>query len=321
MESTDILKYLEGKSSDAEKRNMVAWLDASPDHVKEFEEIRFIFEMTKVYDSEFKELLTAPDNKFPKIPCIGRFPRLVRCLAGVAAAVALVFGTRYLTHLRTVDKISSQFTSLDVPAGQRVDLTLADGSRVWLNSGAHLEYPVVFGRHERMVKLSGEAMFEVEHDEDHPFIVRTFASDVEVLGTRFNVAADEDSQHFSTILLEGALRLTERTTRAGAVLNSGDEAHWLNGRFSVSKVRDFDAVCWTEGLISVRGQSFEELMRKFETAYNVRIEIARQTMPIIGFASGKIRISDGIDHALRVLQHTSDFTFTHDPKNNVVTIH
>lgn len=321
MESTDILKYLEGRSSEAEKRKLVEWLDASPDHVKEFEEIRFIFEMTKVYEPEFKEVLAESDNKSPEIPHIGRFPRLVRRLAGVAAAVALVFGAGYLVHLRTVDKFSSQFTSLDVPAGQRLDITLADGSRVWLNSGAHFEYPAVFGRHERMVKLTGEAMFEVEHDEDHPFIVRTFASDVEVLGTRFNVAADEDLQHFSTILLEGALRLTERTTRVGAMLSSGDEAHWLNGRFSVSKVRDFDAVCWTEGLISVRGQSFEELMRKFETAYNVRIEIARQTMPTIGFTSGKIRISDGIDHALRVLQHTSDFTFTHDLKNNVVTIH
>ena len=321
MESTEILKYLEGRSSEAEKRKLVKWLDASPDHVKEFEEIRFVFEMTKIYDSECREFLAERSDKPMKVRLGGRLPRIVRRLGGVAAAVVLFFGAGYLTYLHTVNSFSSQYTSLDVPAGQRVDITLADGSRVWLNSGARLEYPVVFGRHERMVKLTGEAMFEVEHDEDHPFIVRTFASDVEVLGTRFNVVADEKSRRFSTILLDGSLRLTERTTRAGAVLNSGDEAHWLNGRFSVSKVRDFDAVCWTEGLISVRGQSFEELMRKFETAYNVRIEIARQTMPVIGFASGKIRISDGIDHALRVLQHTSDFTFTHDPKKNVVTIH
>ena len=55
MESTDILKYLEGRSSEAEKRKLVKWLDASPDHVKEFEEIRFVFEMTKIYDSECRE--------------------------------------------------------------------------------------------------------------------------------------------------------------------------------------------------------------------------------------------------------------------------
>ncbi len=321
MKSTDILKYLEGKSSDAEKEKLVEWLDASPEHVKEFEDIRFVFEMTKIYDQELGEIVAEPNGKFVKVWLAEHFPRVIRRMAGVAAAVALVFGAGYLAHLRTVDQISSQLTSLTVPAGQRLNITLADGSRVWLNSGARLEYPTVFGRHERMVKLTGEAMFEVEHDTEHPFIVRTFASDVEVLGTRFNVAADEESQSFSTTLLEGVLRLTERRTRTGVVLNSGDEAHWLNGSFAVGKARDFDAVCWTEGLISVRGQSFEELMRKFEKAYNVRIEIARRTMPVIGFESGKIRISDGIDHALRVLQYTSDFTFTHDLKNNVITIH
>lgn len=235
MESTDILKYLEGRSSEAEKRKLVKWLDASPDHVKEFEEIRFVFEMTKIYDSECREFLAERSDKPMKVRLGGRLPRIVRRLGGVAAAVVLFFGAGYLTYLHTVNSFSSQYTSLDVPAGQRVDITLADGSRVWLNSGARLEYPVVFGRHERMVKLTGEAMFEVEHDEDHPFIVRTFASDVEVLGTRFNVVADEKSRRFSTILLNGSLRLTERTTRAGAVLNSGDEAHWLNGRFPSAK--------------------------------------------------------------------------------------
>lgn len=63
MESTDILKYLEGRSSEAEKRKLVKWLDASPDHVKEFEEIRFVFEMTKIYDSECREFLAERSDK------------------------------------------------------------------------------------------------------------------------------------------------------------------------------------------------------------------------------------------------------------------
>lgn len=62
-------------------------------------------------------------------------------------------------------------------------------------------------------------------------------------------------------------------------------------------------------------------MRKFEKAYNVRIDIRRREMPVIGFKSGKIRISDGVDHALRVLQHNSDFRFEHDVRSNVITIY
>ena len=134
MESTDILKYLEGRSSEAEKRKLVKWLDASPDHVKEFEEIRFVFEMTKIYDSECREFLAERSDKPMKVRLGGRLPRIVRRLGGVAAAVVLFFGAGYLTYLHTVNSFSSQYTSLDVPAGQRVDITLADGSRVWLNS-------------------------------------------------------------------------------------------------------------------------------------------------------------------------------------------
>ena len=72
MESTDILKYLEGRSSEAEKRKLVKWLDASPDHVKEFEEIRFVFEMTKIYDSECREFLAERSDKPMKVRLGGR---------------------------------------------------------------------------------------------------------------------------------------------------------------------------------------------------------------------------------------------------------
>ena len=108
MESTDILKYLEGRSSEAEKRKLVKWLDASPDHVKEFEEIRFVFEMTKIYDSECREFLAERSDKPMKVRLGGRLPRIVRRLGGVAAAVVLFFGAGYLTYLHTVNSFSSQ---------------------------------------------------------------------------------------------------------------------------------------------------------------------------------------------------------------------
>lgn len=319
MEPAEILNCLEGRASDSDRKRLVEWLDASPEHVKEFEEIRWLFEMTKIYNAELRPAAAVSGGRRGLLRPMGR--RLAGIAAGIAAVVALCVGAGYFAHLNTVDAMSGQFVSLQVPAGQRMEMTLADGTRVWLNSGARFEYPAVFGRQERMVRLSGEALFDVEHDADHPFIVRTFASDVEVLGTRFNVDADEERQHFATTLLEGHLRLTDRQTRSDVELYSGDEARWSGGGFSVGKARDLDVVCWTEGLIDIRGFSFGELMRKFETAYNVRIRIDRPTMPVLGFTSGKIRISDGIDHALRVLQHTSDFTFVHDLKLNTVTIH
>lgn len=106
--------------------------------------------------------------------------------------------------------------SIYVPAGQRMELTLADGTHVWLNSEARLEYPVLFAQDVRRVRLSGEALFEVAHDKSHPFVVETFASDIRVLGTRFNVDADEEHRRFSTALLEGCVRISNRLDPAQA---------------------------------------------------------------------------------------------------------
>lgn len=330
MKSTDVLKYLEGECSEREKLEMADWLDASPENVREFNEIRFLFEATKIYEPELKQWAASGHPRM-KISLSAAnatgTPRrriltpVVRRIMRIAAVVALLFGVGYSTYVYTCDSFAARTLAMEIPAGQRIEMTLPDGSHVWLNSGSRLEYPTVFARDRREVRLTGEAMFDVEHDDEHPFVVHTFASDVEVLGTKFNVEADPAENRFSTTLLEGRVRLTDPSTHKSLYLEPEDEARLSNGRMLVARTEDPDVTCWTEGLISVRGLSFEELMRKFEKAYNVRIVIRRETMPVIGFRSGKIRVADGVDHALQVLQYNSDFGFEHDVKNNTITIY
>lgn len=320
MKSTDILKYFEGESSANEKEQLVDWLDGSPEHLREFNQIRFIFEVIKMYGPELRSTdFLRKEEKRRKGR--GMLHVTISGLLRIAAVLILFLGGGYWIHVRTHDALASQLTSLDVPAGQRIAVTLSDGSHIWLNSGAHIEYPVVFGRNERSVKLSGEAMFEVKHDSERPFVVHTFASKIEVLGTKFNTLADVEHNYFSTTLLEGKLRITELGSNQSVILHPNDEARLIDNRFVVDHVFESEADCWTRGLISIRGLSFQELMRKFEKAYNIRIEIRREKMPTLGFSSGKFRISDGIDHALHVLQHNSDFQFKHDMEKNLITIY
>ena len=79
--------------------------------------------------------------------------------------------------------------------------------------------------------------------------------------------------------------------------------------------------CWTEGLISISGLPFDELMEKFERAFDVKIDITLTTLPNIKNVSGKIRVNDGIDKALHILQYTADFSYRKDSDTNVVTIY
>ena len=95
-----------------------------------------------------------------------------------------------------------------VPAGQRVELVLEDGTRVWLNSKSKLTYPTSFGKKEREVILDGEGYFEVTKNEKAPFIVKTHKYDIKVLGTTFNISAYQNKlSAFETSLLEGAVEV------------------------------------------------------------------------------------------------------------------
>lgn len=311
MQDEVIYRYLTGKCSPEEETRLMEWYQEDPEtHQRDIDRVRLIFEGMLVH-----QVIGAVERR-PKRTWTLR--KVVRYSTGIAAGLLLFAGGLYWMRSHTYGEISSQFTSFEIPAGQRISLDLADGTHVWLNSGSRIEYPVVFDRKERRVRLSGEAMFEVTHDEERPFVVETFASNVEVLGTKFNVVADESRSQFSTTLLEGLVKVTSGEQHV--ILQPDEVVSLVNGHLRVSHNDDPVAMQWTEGILSMKGVSFEELMARFERIYDVRIVYECEKIPTIEFASGKIRVSDGIDHALRVLQHVADFTYERDEEHNVIRI-
>ena len=236
-------------------------------------------------------------------------------------AIGLFVGG-YISKERTYDMLAEQINTLQVPYGQRLKFTLPDGSSVQLNSGAKIEYPSVFKKNLRSVKLSGEALFDVRHDAECPFEVETFATKINVLGTKFNVIADETYDRFSAALLQGRIKVTNLLDprRQEIVMKPDDIVNLSNGRLFVETIRDPEALCWTEGLVRISGLPFDELMAKFEQVFDVKIVIARNSIPDIGKISGKIRVNDGIENALHILQYAADFSFEKDEETNVVTI-
>ena len=101
--------------------------------------------------------------------------------------------------------------TITVPAGQRINITLADGTNVWLNARTTIQYPITFNEKERLVKLDGEAYFDVTKDKSKPFIVQTNNYNVEVLGTKFDVDSYSETEIFETTLMEGSVRISSLT--------------------------------------------------------------------------------------------------------------
>src|SRR5690606_5397237 len=100
------------------------------------------------------------------------------------------------------------YNTIATPRGGQYQITLSDGTKVWLNASSSIHFPVVFTGNERKVEITGEAYFEVKKDERKPFKVLTTSSAVEVLGTHFNVNSYDDEASIKTTLLEGKVRVS-----------------------------------------------------------------------------------------------------------------
>ena len=315
-----LFKYFSNEASAEEVAQIEQWLDEDPARQSEFDSAHYLFNAMILHSDELSKMTTP--GALEKTSRKSKVRRLVYRYAAAAAAVVIaglsgVFVEREINY----NKMTAQTNVLEVPAGQRMSVTLSDGTQVQLNGNSRIEYPVIFSRKQRNVKLSGEAFFEVTHDEKHPFIVETFASKVEVLGTRFNVYADEASEQFSTALVDGKVKVTTNDETAEQVVLAPDEmVKFVNNHLVVTKVDAENLISWTEGYINLADTDFESLMRRFENVYGVKIVIERETMPEIGYKSGKIRVSEGVNFALKLLQKECEFTYTEDYETNTITI-
>lgn len=315
-----LFKYFSNEASAEEVAQIEQWLEEDPARQSEFDSAHYLFNAMILHSDELSKMTTP--GALEKTSRKSKVRRLVYRYAAAAAAVVIaglsgVFVEREINY----NKMTAQTNVLEVPAGQRMSVTLSDGTQVQLNGNSRIEYPVIFSRKQRNVKLSGEAFFEVKHDERHPFIVETFASKVEVLGTRFNVYADEASEYFSTALVDGKVRVTTNDETAEQVVLAPDEmVRFVNNHLVVTKVDAENLISWTEGYVNLADTDFASLMHRFENVYGVKIVIERETMPEIGYKSGKIRVSEGVNFALKLLQHECKFTYTENYETNTITI-
>lgn len=174
------------------------------------------------------------------------------------------------------------------PRGSKViDMTLSDGSRVWLNAGSSITYPVTFIGKNRHVVVHGEVYFEVAHNKAMPFIVTHGAMDVEVLGTHFNVNAYEDEPAVKVTLLEGSVKvrqyamINDQLKRANETLLKPGEQAALAGDHHSQLTIDHSpnlqqVMAWKNGLFSFTGADMATVMRQLSRWYNVDIKYEGQ---------------------------------------------
>jgi transmembrane sensor len=170
------------------------------------------------------------------------------------------------------------YNEIKVPYGQRSEISLYDGTKVWLNSGTELKFPLVFNGDHRKVFVKGEAFFDVARDADKPFIVNAGQMDIEVLGTRFDVCAYPDDPEFYSTLEEGKIKAVNAVTGEEVSLLPGMQATLdLNAqKFSVQHVNTSLYTSWKENMLRFENAPFAEVVKKMERWYDVKIHVDEQ---------------------------------------------
>lgn len=193
------------------------------------------------------------------------------------------------------------FTQLIVPYGKRNCVILADGSKVWINSGSRLVYPVHFDSNKREVFLDGEAYFDVSKNPQKPFIVRTNKFNIQVLGTQFNVQCYEEEKVFNAVLVRGKVSLwkNQRFFARKVVLAPSQMAIVAENqnKIDVRTVSDVQSyVSWVQGYVNFTDERTDLLLKKISRYYNVKIDLSNCSTD--SHISGKLDLKDDPDRVI-----------------------
>lgn len=169
-----------------------------------------------------------------------------------------------------VGNTAPSYNTVSTPRGGEYQITLSDGTKVWLNAASSLRFPTVFAGKQRKVQVSGEAYFEVAGNEQQPFLVDLNGEcEVQVLGTHFNVNNYPNEESVRTTLLQGSVRITRG--KDAKLLQPGQQAV-VKENIAIDKSVDMNEVmAWKNGFFSLEDKSLDEVMKQLERWYDIDV--------------------------------------------------
>lgn len=233
-----------------------------------------------------------------------------------------------------------ELLTVTTPRGGQYQITLADGTKVWLNAASSITFPAKFNGTERKVNLKGEAYFEVskvwferragksKKDETNrlPFIVETRQQQIKVLGTHFNVNGYTDENSIKTTLIEGSVQVSaiknatdNKSNQTNAViLSPGQQAEFSKGTIQVNLVDTDNTLAWKNGKFSFKNESLQSIMKKVARWYDVDVEFENEQVMSKTF-TGKVSRYDKASEVLKILEMTGGARFKIDGRKITVS--
>lgn len=301
--------YFKGIASIEEEEQILRWVDEAPENRQAFKKERMLYDIA-LFTNE--QQLRQKDKMRRSLP-------LLKWSARIAAVVLVAISCGLLIKEYQYNQAAPMQT-IAVPAGQRAQITLADGTRIWLNAKSTLTYASNFGRNDRNVTLEGEAYFEVAKNKEIPFYVNTERNKVRVVGTSFNVCAYKESNEFETTLVEGIVEIYAANIKKPiAQLEKNEFFGEYNGKRKKTVLPSYEYLRWKDGLYCFDDSELGHILNRLQLYYNVKITVKNKELLSHRYTA-KFKEQDGVEHILKVIQKDQHFTYTMNEEKDEIII-
>lgn len=199
-----------------------------------------------------------------------------------------------------------QKVTVATPRAGQYQVSLPDGTRVWLNAESSLEYPLNFSGDERLVRLIGEAYFEVKENKSKPFIVETGKQRISVIGTSFNVQAYSDEQHVATTLVKGKVAIRDCASGRTSMLSPGEQAVSISEAFATQVVNVSSYIAWKDDYFVFESMPLRDILRQLSRWYDVKVNYEEFPNELL---SARIKRDKNLSSVLHAIAKTTGIKF------------
>lgn len=322
-----IANHLMGNSSENEQKQLRQWAAETSANANLLHELEQVWAETsgkpKVPNShDLIDKIWEEATGEPAIATRGRNSiSSWKMYTAIAATIVLLLlaGQYVLFYPQDIDNtVQARTVVKEAMAGQKLRVTLPDSSVVWINSTSSIEYPEFFTDSSRVVKLTGEAYFDVQKDPNRSFVVEVEGLKVKALGTSFNINAFEKGHQTKVALVEGIVQIVNMEALS-VMLSPGELATYNNSdkKFEKSRAVLANEVSWKEGRMIFSKADFDTVIKRLERWYGVNFIYDTSNKPTWDFTADFTNYS--LENVLTVLGFGEEVTFTRDDKNVYLT--
>jgi transmembrane sensor len=244
-----------------------------------------------------------------------RWHAVLKYAAAILLPVVLGIGSYFLFGKTAVSDNKEMIVRVE--NGQKANLQLPDGTRVWLNSGSSIRYNKSYNQRDRIIALDGEAYFEVAKDKQRPFIVKANSLSVRAVGTIFDVKAYANDNTITTTLIEGKVNVYDDRSTSQLLPNQKITFHKRNHTFDKTQVYDAEiAGLWKNNQLAFDAESLEEIAKVLERMYNIQVMFDSESIKQMRF-SGKIK-NNSLESVLQLISLTAPIHY--NVRDSIVTL-